>query len=94
MTLSGRVTNRSGAPVHEVGVVIWRSTVILRSASVVADALEAERSPLGKPMAEIPSGVAKLTEDGVKLSPGESVPFTVQARLSELEPRRKRDLLG
>lgn len=85
LTLSGRVTNRSGAPVHEVGVVIWRSTVILRSASVVADALEAERSPLGKPMAEIPSGVAKLTEDGVKLSPGESVPFTVQARLSELE---------
>ncbi len=83
--ISGRVTNRSGTPLHSVNVTLWRSTVLLRSSNIVAAALEAERSPLGKEMSEVPTCVAELTSTGVTMSPGESEAFTVSAKLSEVE---------
>ncbi len=85
VTLSGRVTNRSGMPLHDAQVTLWRSTVLLRSSHILSSALEAEQSPLGKAMSELPSGVVALTEDGATMSPGQSEAFTVKAKLSDLD---------
>ena len=84
VTVSGTVTNGSADALTDVAVHLWRSTAVLRSGDALAAALAATEPPAGRWQPVKTENTAVLASGTQTLAPGDTRPFTVSGRLSDL----------
>nr|NLI48853.1 hypothetical protein [Propionibacterium sp.] len=84
VTVTGRVTNATAAPVHDVRARLWRSPTALRSPDAVERALTADATPAGSAVAARPAHSFAVTPPSGALAPGASAGFTVSGTIADL----------
>ncbi len=84
VTVTGRVTNATAAPVFDVRARLWRSTVPLRSPQAVEDALAADGAPSGGALSAEPTHSFAVTIPSGSLASGAASEFTVSGTLGQL----------
>lgn len=86
ITLSGRVTNTSEAPLVRLQALLWRDQAPIVDDDGLQQALDSDSNqPLGRRLFREPGAFQNLyTADEPTLEPGKSAPFTVTARIVDL----------
>lgn len=84
LTVTGRVTNATAAPVFDVRARLWRSPAPLRSGEAVEDALAADATPSGGALNAVPTNSFAVTTPAGSLAPGVTAAFAVSGTLAQV----------